>query len=74
MLKRCNYTVTCCSRGSEAISLLRQKRNDFDLVLSDVIMPDVNGFRLLEIVGLEIDVPVISKLKCKRFGINQKRN
>jgi two-component response regulator (ARR-B family) len=30
-------------------------------VLSDVHMPDMDGYKLLEHVGLEMDLPVISK-------------
>lgn len=28
---------------------------------TDVYMPDMDGFKLLELVGLEMDLPVISK-------------
>ncbi|RVW34525.1 Two-component response regulator ORR21 [Vitis vinifera] len=31
----------------------------FDIVLSDVHMPDMDGYKLLEHVGLEMDLPVI---------------
>lgn len=31
------------------------------MVISDVHMPDMNGFKLLEHIGLEMDLPVISK-------------
>lgn len=44
-----------------ALKLLRENKNKFDLVISDVHMPDMDGFKLLELVGLEMDLPVISK-------------
>ena len=43
--------------------MLRENRNKYDLVISDVNMPDIDGFKLLELVGLEMDLPVISKQK-----------
>jgi two-component response regulator (ARR-B family) len=54
--------VTTCGRATEALELLREDKDKFDLVISDVYMPDMNGFKLLELVGLEMDLPVISKL------------
>nr|GLL32671.1 two-component response regulator ARR11 isoform X2 [Ipomoea trifida] len=59
MLKKCSYEVTTCGLATEAISLLRERRNGFDIVISDVNMPDMDGFKLLELVGLEMDLPVI---------------
>jgi two-component response regulator (ARR-B family) len=51
--------VTTCNLATEALSLLRENRNYFDLVISDVYMPDMDGFKLLEAIGLELDLPVI---------------
>ncbi|PNH08582.1 Two-component response regulator ARR1 [Tetrabaena socialis] len=59
MLRKCSYEVTTCTNATSALALLREKNMDYDLVLSDVYMPDMDGFKLLEVVGLELDLPVI---------------
>ena len=53
--------VTKCNRAEVALSMLRENKNGFDIVISDVHMPDMDGFKLLEHIGLEMDLPVISK-------------
>lgn len=59
MLKKCSYEVTTCGLAREALYLLRERKDGFDIVISDVNMPDMDGFKLLEHVGLEMDLPVI---------------
>ncbi|XP_057949447.1 two-component response regulator ARR11 [Malania oleifera] len=59
MLKKCSYEVTTCSLARDALSLLRERKDGYDIVISDVNMPDMDGFKLLEHVGLEMDLPVI---------------
>lgn len=54
--------VTTTNQAITALKMLRENKNKFDLVISDVHMPDMDGFKLLELVGLEMDLPVISKL------------
>eukprot|EP00803_Ostreobium_quekettii_P008117 evm.model.scf_3052.1 EVM.evm.TU.scf_3052.1 scf_3052:844-2765(-) len=59
MLRSCKYEVTTSITSLGALELLRDRKNDFDLVLSDVFMPDMDGFKLLGRIGLELGLPVI---------------
>ncbi|XP_011042332.1 PREDICTED: two-component response regulator ARR11 [Populus euphratica] len=59
MLKKCSYEVTTCGLARDALNLLRERKGGYDIVISDVYMPDMDGFKLLELVGLEMDLPVI---------------
>jgi SHAQKYF class myb-like DNA-binding protein len=51
--------VTACSNAETALKTLRAKKDDFDIVLSDVHMPDMDGFKLLELIQFELDLPVL---------------
>jgi two-component system, NtrC family, response regulator PilR len=46
VLKRAGYAVHTADNGTRALELVRQ--NLFDLIISDVKMPDINGIDLLE--------------------------
>ncbi|KAH9766057.1 Two-component response regulator ARR2 [Citrus sinensis] len=59
MLRKCLYEVTKCNRAEIALDMLRMSKNGYDIVISDVHMPDMDGFKLHEQVGLEMDLPVI---------------
>ncbi|KAG4121694.1 hypothetical protein ERO13_D11G223314v2 [Gossypium hirsutum] len=55
MLRNCSYDVFKIT----ALSKLRENRNGFDIITSNVYMPDMDGFKLLEHIGLDIDMPII---------------
>lgn len=61
VLTRRGCRVTVCECGQEAIDLLnRAKPGDFDLVLSDISMPDQNGYQVFAAARrLDATVPVI---------------
>jgi len=41
------YTVTCCSHAGEALAHYEGHGDEIDLVISDVVMPEMNGGDLL---------------------------
>ncbi|KUG21723.1 hypothetical protein ASZ90_008527 [hydrocarbon metagenome] len=58
ILEGADYAVTVANDGIEALTSLKQ--NDFDLILSDITMPNLDGFKLLEIINQKgITAPVI---------------
>ncbi|XP_010539470.1 PREDICTED: two-component response regulator ARR18-like [Tarenaya hassleriana] len=59
LLLSCKYHVTTTKEAKAALEMLREESNKFDLVISDVEMPDMDGFKLLELVALEMNLPVI---------------
>ncbi|GFS36101.1 response regulator 10 [Actinidia rufa] len=51
--------VTATTKPTEALEMLRKNKESYDLVITDVEMLDMDGFQLLQIIGIEMDVPVI---------------
>jgi|GEM_PF-1412252 len=54
------YTVSIRTSSIEALKLFRTKPNDFDLVITDMTMPNMTGDRLaVEMMKIRPDIPVI---------------
>ncbi|KAE8774229.1 Two-component response regulator ARR12 [Hordeum vulgare] len=60
LLRRCIYHPTMAMDAKTALKMLRTMKVKFDLVITDVRMPDMDGFKIRELIGLEMDMPVIS--------------
>ncbi|GMJ09206.1 hypothetical protein HRI_004589800 [Hibiscus trionum] len=59
MLRKLSYKVTKCQHARDALALLRGDKNRFDVVISDLHMPDIDGLKLIEIIASEMDLPVV---------------
>lgn len=59
-LKLENYSVSTARSGKEALGLFRSSRPSINLILLDVMLPDINGFDLCkEFKNAAPDLPVI---------------
>jgi signal transduction histidine kinase len=59
-LQQHNYTVDTAENGTQALDMLRSQ--SFDLVLLDIVMPDISGYRILELLKTDADlnpIPVV---------------
>jgi CheY-like chemotaxis protein len=60
VLEGAGYTVVLASSGLEAIAKVRERGTPFDLVLTDLGMPDVPGWEVVEAVRqIETSTPVV---------------
>ena len=60
ILERLGYSVTTRTSGIEALELFRTKPNDFDLVVTDMTMPNLTGDKLaVELMKIRPEIPVI---------------
>jgi len=59
-LSEAGHTVLEAGDGAEALHLVRRRNGAVDLILSDVVMPQMNGTELATHIGGEFpDIPVI---------------
>jgi CheY-like chemotaxis protein len=60
ILERLGYSVTTRSSSIEALELFKAKPNDFDIVVTDMTMPNLTGDKLaVELMKIRPDIPVI---------------
>jgi PAS domain S-box-containing protein len=59
-LEYLGYRVTAKTDSLEALELFRQAPDSFDLVVSDIVMPNLTGDRLAqELLNIRRDIPII---------------
>ena len=81
MLELLGYNVTTRTSSLEALELFRSKTNQFDIVITDMTMPEMSGDRLAqELIKIRPDIPIIiytgfsekiSKNRARDIGIRK---
>ena len=60
MLERLGYDVAASTSSIEALELFKAQPNRFDLVITDIVMPNMTGEMLAEkLMDIRADIPVI---------------
>jgi len=66
MLERLGYQVTSRNSSTEALELFKNSFHKFDLVITDLAMPNMQGDKLAaELIKLHPDIPI---LLCTGFS------
>lgn len=81
MLNRLGYKVTTRTDSLEALQVFREQPDQFDLVITDMTMPNMTGNRLArELMGICPDIPIIlctgfseliTEERAKEIGIRE---
>ncbi len=60
MLSGAGYTVLLAADGHDALEIFRERHEEIDLVLTDVVMPRMRGTELADRIGaLRPDTPIL---------------
>jgi PAS domain S-box-containing protein len=81
MLERLGYSVECRTSSIEALGLFKTRPDQFDLVITDMTMPNLTGEKLArQLMQIRADIPVIlctgfseriSEEKAREMGIRE---
>ena len=81
LLEHLGYSVTTLNNSMEALKAFRSKPNDYDLVITDMTMPELTGENLAkEILKIRSDIPIVlctgfsermTEEKAKKLGITE---
>jgi len=64
-LRQYGYVIQVASNGQEAKSVFEESKGNFQLIISDVILPDINGFDL--VTKLIVNNPSIPVVMCSGY-------
>ena len=67
------FRVTLANNGSEALDLLRDRPNHFDLVVSDIVMPVMDGYELVKHMKADSSLQRIPVVALTSFSEEEHR-
>ncbi|KAJ4955915.1 hypothetical protein NE237_012698 [Protea cynaroides] len=59
MLQKFQYEVAAFKHAPDALAILRERQGGFDIILTDLHMPGMDGIALLHQVEVEFKIPVV---------------
>jgi two-component system chemotaxis sensor kinase CheA len=72
-----NYKVTTCEDGKQALEILKKHAHEFDIVITDIDMPVMNGIELVKAIKSDnlisyLPVVALSSHEHDDFGVDTK--
>lgn len=72
--------VTCATNGKEAVDIYKNAPESFDIILMDIMMPEMDGLQATQVIrSFDHDIPIVAmtanafaedKIKAKKAGMN----
>ena len=72
--------VTCATNGKEAVDIYKNAPESFDIILMDIMMPEMDGYEATRMIRkMDVNIPIVAmtanafmedKIKAKKAGMN----